>query len=228
MTDSVLCDPVLVLNKGWRPIDTVQVRDALADVCGQKARIMHPETFQLFDMDGWMEQEIPEGGRFIRTARTPIRVPWGIVVNNYNRIPVRTVVFSRRNLWKRDGFRCAYCGRKPSPDDITIDHVVPRAIWVRQHHEKSVTSFENCVLACIACNKKKDNRTPEQAGMRLRRMVKGSDGILKPVYYTRPKTPPWSPIYSMRRYQPTPECLKFWSTFVENLISELYWTIELE
>lgn len=224
MTGSVLHDPVLVLNKGWIPIDAVPVRDALADVCGEKARIVHPETYQLFDMDGWLDQEVPAGARFLRTARSPIRVP-EVIVNDYNHIPIRTVVFSRRNLWKRDGFRCQYCGRKPSPDEITIDHVVPRAIWVRQNHEKSVTSFENCVLACIECNKKKDNRTPEQAGMRLRRMIKGTEGVLKPVYYTRPKAPNWNPIYAIRRYQAIPES---WSKFVENIVSELYWNVELE
>jgi hypothetical protein len=220
---SALHDPVLVLNKNWIPIDAVTVRDAFVDLCGEKAHVVHPETYELLDIDGWFAQAIPEGGRFIRTSQMPVRAP-EVIVNNCKMIPNRKVIFSRRNLWKRDGFRCAYCGCKPALDDITIDHVVPRAIWARQHHDKSVTSFDNCVLACIECNKKKDNRTPEQAGMRLRRMVKSSDGILKPVYYARPKAPQWSPIYAIRRVRAIPES---WSKFIDNLVSEAYWNTEL-
>ena len=46
---------------------------------------------------------------------------------------------------KRDGYRCSYCG---SPDNLTIDHVVPQC-------KGGPTSAENCRTACLSCNQAK-------------------------------------------------------------------------
>jgi hypothetical protein len=64
---------------------------------------------------------------------------------------------STANVLRRDGHKCAYCGRAAT----TRDHVVPRS-------QRGPTSWENLVAACGPCNTRKDGRTPEQAGMRLR------------------------------------------------------------
>jgi 5-methylcytosine-specific restriction endonuclease McrA len=64
---------------------------------------------------------------------------------------------------KRDQDRCRYCGVLVNWKDrrgqggATYDHIVPRG----------ANSFENVVVACRYCNYAKNNRTPEQAGMRL-------------------------------------------------------------
>lgn len=230
-TGSALLDPVLVLNKGWMPIDACTVRDALTDVAAEKARIIcHDESlpnslYVPHTFGEWITLPVADGERSIATVNSRIKVPEVVVENEFNRIPTRTVVYNRRNLWKRDRYRCQYCGRRPPNDEITVDHVVPRAIWNRQNHTKSVSCFENCVLACVGCNKKKDNRTPEQAGMRLRRTLRLKDGTKKVEFYDRPKSPLWSPLYAVRRYAELPQS---WSKFVSDLVSELYWTVELE
>ncbi len=64
---------------------------------------------------------------------------------------------SLANVLRRDGHACAYCGREAS----TRDHIVPRS-------RGGPTSWLNLVAACAACNGYKRDRTPEQAGMRLR------------------------------------------------------------
>jgi 5-methylcytosine-specific restriction endonuclease McrA len=69
------------------------------------------------------------------------------------------VAFSKRNVFVRDGFRCAYCGSRR--DRLSVDHIIPRSRGGR-------TSFENCVAACKSCNLKKGGRTPSEAGMYLR------------------------------------------------------------
>jgi 5-methylcytosine-specific restriction endonuclease McrA len=69
------------------------------------------------------------------------------------------VTFSKRNVFVRDGFRCAYCGSHR--ERLSIDHIIPRSRGGR-------TSFENCVAACKSCNLKKGGRTPSEAGMYLR------------------------------------------------------------
>lgn len=220
---STLENPVLVLNSSWLAIYAKTVREALTDVIGDKAKIVHPTSFVMYGIDDWIKQEEIDGQNYIQSARFKILVP-EVIVSRYDKIPNQPVVFSRRNLWKRDGFCCQYCGIKPAPDEITIDHVVPRAIWNKQKHETSVTCFENCVLACASCNRKKDNRTPEQAGMKLRRMEM-KDGHLQPAYYDRPKSPPWSPIYAVRKFNSFP---KSWKQFLKNKNDSLYWNVELE
>ncbi len=51
---------------------------------------------------------------------------------------------------------CAYCG---GPAE-TVDHVVPRS-------RGGGLTWENAVAACLRCNHRKADRTPEEAGMRL-------------------------------------------------------------
>jgi hypothetical protein len=220
---AVLNNPVLVLNRGWNAIDATSVREAIVDVMANKAHFLHPQNYTCHDMTSWMGQEILDDRAFVQTANVRFLVP-EVIINRYSAMPIRTVVFSRRNLWKRDGYVCQYCGCKPQHDDITIDHVIPKAIWNRQHHEKSVTCFENCVLACVNCNKKKNNRTPEQADMRLHRMVK-KNNVWTVEYYVRPVTPKWNPIYSIRNFAHYP---KSWSQFLKVQNDELYWNVELE
>ncbi|HUY36812.1 MAG TPA: HNH endonuclease signature motif containing protein [Pirellulales bacterium] len=41
-------------------------------------------------------------------------------------------------------------------------HVLPRS-------QGGTSTWENCVLSCVDCNKRKADRTPEQAGVRLRK-----------------------------------------------------------
>lgn len=71
--------------------------------------------------------------------------------------------FSRANVLLRDEFSCQYCGSKPKlQKQLNFDHVLPRARGGR-------SSWENIVTACFSCNTKKACRTPEEAGMKLRK-----------------------------------------------------------
>jgi 5-methylcytosine-specific restriction endonuclease McrA len=48
---------------------------------------------------------------------------------------------------------------------LTYDHIIPKSIWNRK--QGSPTTWTNIVTACVKCNNKKGNRTPEQAKMKL-------------------------------------------------------------
>ncbi len=63
-------------------------------------------------------------------------------------------------LFARDRNVCAYCGGHFDEQDLTREHIVPLAQRGRDH-------WMNVVTACRACNHRKANRTPEQAGMSL-------------------------------------------------------------
>ena len=80
---------------------------------------------------------------------------------------------------------------------MTIDHVTPRA-------QGGLSTWENCVLACVACNARKANRTPEQARMKLRKV---------------PHRPAWKPHYGASGLR-----IESWS----RVLSEAYWNVTLE
>ena len=70
----------------------------------------------------------------------------------------KKVVLTRKNILRRDSYKCAYCGR--ADITLTVDHVFPRA---RGGDE----SWENLITACTICNNRKGDRTPEEANMKL-------------------------------------------------------------
>lgn len=67
---------------------------------------------------------------------------------------------SNTALFRRDHMLCAYCAHVYKPSDLTRDHVKPKSRGGKDR-------WENVVTACGGCNKVKDNRTPEEAGMKL-------------------------------------------------------------
>jgi len=137
-------------------------------------------------------------GEVIRSQRLSLVPPEVIVLTSYAGIGQRSVVFSRKNLFKRDKYTCQYCGVQPGPEELTIDHVMPKS-------RGGGSTWENCVLACIECNKRKANRTPDEAGMKLKKT---------------PKKPTWK---SLAQLNPKDRKLS-WDKF----ISEAYWEVELE
>jgi 5-methylcytosine-specific restriction endonuclease McrA len=128
-----------------------------------------------------------DGDLFIQTRRSRLRVPEVVTLTKYDRLPTNVVTFSRRNVFKRDKFTCQYCGSQPGSEELTIDHVTPRA-------QGGTSMWTNCVLACIECNARKADRTPKQARMPLR---------------SQPVRPTWRPLYAARGVR-----IESWSRFV--------------
>ena len=63
-------------------------------------------------------------------------------------------------LFRRDNYRCLYCGNFFSRVDLTRDHIIPRG-------QGGKDLWMNVVAACKGCNNRKGCRTPEQANMPL-------------------------------------------------------------
>jgi 5-methylcytosine-specific restriction endonuclease McrA len=189
--------PTLVLNRNWQPVHVATVARALLMIYRGAARVVDPADYQTYDWDDWSLIEPDMDEPFIRGVSCQLKVPEVVTLTAYDRTPKAHVSFSRRNIFKRDRFTCQYCGIQPGADDLTLDHVLPRS-----HGGQS--TWENCVLACLECNKHKADRIPETAGMRLRK---------------EPVQPAWKPMYA--RYS-TP--IDSWGKFV----SESYWNTALE
>ena len=64
----------------------------------------------------------------------------------------------KKQILKRDDHRCRFCGVSGG-DELTIDHVIPTS---RGGHP---TKKANLVTACLKCNQRKANMTPQEAGM---------------------------------------------------------------
>jgi len=174
MSSAALQRPALVLNRNWQAVGVATVARALVKVFADSARIVDPADFRQYTWDDWTRLR-PEGDEpVIRTNSFSRRVPEVITLTTYDRVPVNSVTFSRRNVFKRDRFTCQYCSRQPGSSELTIDHVLPRS-------QGGTSSWDNCVLACVDCNMRKADRTPAQAGMHLRRA---------------PARPNWRPFYA--------------------------------
>ena len=201
---------VLVLNRSWNPISIVNLERALSMLMGgeayddfdPKARIMDPtRDFKLFTWKDWEKLVPADDEKVIRggTRRDGhpgiYRVPEIVLTSHYNKLPQQRVHFSRRTIYRRDNNQCQYCGRKPGTPELNIDHVIPRS-------RGGLTTWENCVLSCVVCNKRKADRTPEEAGMTLLR---------------QPKKPRYTLLKSDYR-------CKSW----ESILGAAYWLTELE
>ena len=133
------------------------------------------------------------------TPNVTVARPEVVLLTEYNGFIFKSVNLNRRNVYIRDGGICQYCGCKPNIyKEMNIDHVIPSA-------RGGKTTWKNVALSCIDCNQKKGCRTPEEAGMKLRR---------------KPFVPRW---YHMHSKQMS-ETLKNW----ESLFGEIYWNVELK
>lgn len=91
---------------------------------------------------------------------------------------------------------CQFCGKRFTTDELTIDHVIPKS-------QGGKTTWENCVLCCIACNAYKANRTPYEARMKL--------------LCGKPQKPT-SKLFDVGKIR-----CKSW----ENFVSEIYWNVDI-
>lgn len=190
---------VLVLNKSWVAIHIASVRRALSLLYQGLARAVHPSDYSLYDFNDWCElSQYIESGNYVHTVRLRVRIPEVIILRTFNGFVRYEIRFSRRNIFERDRNTCQYCGRRTPKPDLTIDHVIPRSRGGRD-------TWANVVLACIECNVKKANRTPEEARMPLiRKAIK----------------PAWLPQLGAR--VPSEQIMS-WQRFVDTA----YWDVEL-
>ncbi len=95
--------------------------------------------------------------------------PSVIRLSAYIHLPYKNIELSRKNIIRRDGHRCQYCSKSSPP--LTIDHVMPKS-------RGGSDTWENLVCACVRCNNRKGNRTPEEAGMPLLRRPRKPSHIM--------------------------------------------------
>ena len=136
---------VLLLNQTYEPLGTVSVARAV---------IM---TFK-----NTVTVEEYDGDRVLRSAHAQFPIPSVIRRRTYINIRRRREAsgMKRMRIYMRDKYRCQYCGMRKSVNDLTLDHILPRS---RGGDNSPVT----IVTACVSCNNRKSDRTPDEARMPL-------------------------------------------------------------
>jgi 5-methylcytosine-specific restriction endonuclease McrA len=132
----------IVLNSDMSILGTTDYKRAIRLVVTGKAESLVDTNRQIHP-----EMFVPAVIRLVKAIRNlwRKRVPW-----------------SKQNVHVRDKFICQYCGTKIPKNKATIDHVIPQA-------QGGKNSWENCVCSCFRCNNYKEDRTPSEANMSLKK-----------------------------------------------------------
>lgn len=135
-------EPALLLNATYEPLLVINWRKAITLILLGKAETLEPQTTRVHSASA--SHELPSVLRLRRRVK----------------VPRKSVQFSRSNVYRRDDYRCQYCGVTKGDAILTFDHVIPRS-------RGGDTSWENIVTSCARCNRRKGDRTPAEAEMKL-------------------------------------------------------------
>ncbi len=188
---------VLVLNSLYQAVQITGVKRAFRLFYAGRARAL-TEDFVSHTFESWCDLPMDRGAEAIRTPSARVRIPRVIQLVYYDRLPFREVRFTRRNVFYRDRNRCQYCRKVFQQRELNLDHVIPLS-------KSGGSGWDNVVTACVPCNSKKGDRSPEQAGMRL---------------YRKPRKPAGHPVLRagwIRTFRDE------WRAFLD----EAYWNVEL-
>ena len=133
---------VLVLNASYEPIHICTARRAITLVLKGAAVVEECSAYT------------------IRTAKIAVPVPSVIRLRVYRRMPRVHRAVSRKGVLLRDAGTCQYCAARLPARELTLDHVIPRS-------RAGASTWDNLVACCFACNNRKGDRTPQEAGMQL-------------------------------------------------------------
>ena len=198
MSEGLLETDVLVLNRFFMAVRVIDVRRAFTLLYRECAEVIDMEEgahFQSYDFESWCELseltavDKQPGEEYLKTVRLELRIPRILRLTRFERMPIQTVRFNRKNLFARDDHTCQYCGRQAPTSQLSMDHVIPRSYG-------GMTSWDNIVCSCLRCNGRKGGRTPKEARMKLLR---------------RPAKPRVNPLMEKSADDPRYAC---WKTFL--------------
>lgn len=90
------------------------------------------------------------------------KVPKVLLLKKYIKLPDKMYRPNRRNIFLRDNYSCAYCLKQLEPQELSIDHILPKSRGGKE-------TWDNLITSCKTCNCLKGDRTPEEAGLVINR-----------------------------------------------------------
>jgi len=174
--------PALVLNADYRPLSYYPLsvwcwQDAIKAVFLDRVNI------------------VSNYDTVVRSPSFEMALPSVVSLKSYIK-PARFPAFTRFNVFLRDKFECQYC---TDGQDLTFDHVIPRA-------RGGKTTWDNVVTACAPCNLRKGSKLPRECDMHPAKS---------------PKQPTVMELHANGRHFPPNYLHESWQDY-------LYWDSELE
>ena len=91
-----------------------------------------------------------------------IGYPSIVMMKSFVKVPRRKIPLTRKNILIRDSYTCQYTGQALNEKNSSIDHVIPKS-----HKNSPGNTWRNLVACSKKINNVKDNKTPEEAGLKL-------------------------------------------------------------
>lgn len=178
---------VLVVYRNFDHVYEDSVENVMALLYTGKARVLSFSD-QTLSVSSRPRYDLDPEIRAAMRGWDTIQIPHAVVLKGAVKFmrPFQQVL-SRANLMKRDGRTCQYDDCQSS-QDLTIDHVYPEARWKTgefDHLPFGLKSWENQVIACKPCNNRKGCRTPDEAGMRLKKIPVAPINRIDPAIWDR-------------------------------------------
>jgi 5-methylcytosine-specific restriction endonuclease McrA len=146
----------LLLNSDYSPISIIDWKKAI--IWHIKSKLNNSYGIEIIDF---------YDNDYIICPNQKMKIPSIAKIKKYVKSCPESVIFSRKNVFLRDDYTCQYCGQKKIISELTYDHVIPKSKWIRNKSDSNPTSWTNIATACKQCNRRKRNRTPEEAKMPL-------------------------------------------------------------
>jgi len=168
---SLLNESVLILNKYFLAIQVTTARDAVIALTAERAKVVDKE-YVTYTWPEWvnksheLEKErdgiLKDYPGVLRSPSIRVIVPQVILAPDceFNNPTIRTIRYSRRNVYQRDKYVCQYCGKKCKKTELTLDHVVPKS-------QGGKSEWTNVVTCCLYCNSKKEDKSLRELGWKL-------------------------------------------------------------
>ncbi len=139
---------VLLLNASYEPLRIIDLQRAMGLIFAGKVEMVEP---------------VP--GRVLRSPTATHPLPSVLRLRRYVNVPLREARWSRRAVFARDHFTCAYCGAKLNARTATLDHVIPQ--WECRVRHIPANTWTNTVTACVRCQERKGGLGMHEAGLRF-------------------------------------------------------------
>jgi 5-methylcytosine-specific restriction endonuclease McrA len=163
----------LILNQTYRPHEIIDWHDAVTRMFNGKIEILAQYDEILAVIGQTHMSAFPALKKALRQVigtdaeSITVKVPAVAVLRKRVSRDKSGIKFSKINVAARDNFTCQYCGDKLPLSKLNYDHVMPKSRWRKEGFTGSPTNWTNIVMACYPCNSKKEDRTPQEAGMTL-------------------------------------------------------------
>ena len=162
--NSILNRKVLVLNQSYEPLMVINAKRAIVLIIKEKVKMLEKYSEN------------------IRSVQNSFDLPSVIRLNFYVHLKYKDIVLNRRNLLKRDDYRCQYCAKQATP--LTLDHIVPK-------NKGGKDSWENLVAACSKCNTRKGDTLLKHMDMKLLKKPRKPSKLFQLQTYVNKKQDNW-------------------------------------